>query len=276
MNATITFVARHTRVMRMTGELHFVFFSNRDNPLQKVTDPFPISICINRASLRQRRLLFGFVVDERTVHGAASASSRLGADNSQDAQVVFQSREAGAGRVANHLADIVDLPISLGTLAEHEIGILRIRNVVRTKRSGTISSLMPNDSTRSFNFVKPSTDHCWSNCSDGRALQMLFTPNAASNFRISSEDSCWWPTFIRAFRGALTLLSARPEAFSGGENGSVRLPQRRRWRSQKQDEQISVDPIAANPFYNLLEPPLGTRVRSQVGKGPRERRPRPA
>src|SRR5207253_3904249 len=56
---------------------------------------------------------------------------------------------------------------------------------------GIISSFIPNDSTRSRSFFKPSTDHRSSNCSDGRALQILFTPNAANNLRISSEDSCW-------------------------------------------------------------------------------------
>jgi hypothetical protein len=47
---------------------------------------------------------------------------------------------------------------------------------------------MPNDSTRSRSFVKPSTDQLSSNLRDGRSLQMLFTPKAASSVRISLEE----------------------------------------------------------------------------------------
>jgi hypothetical protein len=69
-----------------------------------------------------------------TVHRTAASSSGFGAHNSQDAQVVLQSGYAGAGSVANHLADVVDLSISLGAFAEHEIGILSTRDVSGTKR----------------------------------------------------------------------------------------------------------------------------------------------
>src|SRR5438132_142984 len=65
--------------------------------------------------------------------------------------------------------------------------------------SGTMSSEMPNDATRSRNFESPSTDHASSIFGDGRPLQMLFTPNAAHARRISSEWPCCVPTFIFTF-----------------------------------------------------------------------------
>src|SRR6266498_4561428 len=65
--------------------------------------------------------------------------------------------------------------------------------------SGTMSSEMPNDSTRSRKRDNASTDHASSTFADGRPLQMLFTPNAAQARRIASEWPCCVPTFILTF-----------------------------------------------------------------------------
>jgi hypothetical protein len=64
--------------------------------------------------------------------------------------------------------------------------------------SGTQSSVMPKDSTRSRSFVSPSTDHCSSRRAEGSVLQMLFTPSAARTARVASVESCCVPTFMRA------------------------------------------------------------------------------
>ena len=65
--------------------------------------------------------------------------------------------------------------------------------------SGTMSSEMPCDATRSRSFDSASTDHASSIFADGRPLQMLFTPNAAQARRIASESPCCVPTFIFTF-----------------------------------------------------------------------------
>ena len=46
--------------------------------------------------------------------------------------------------------------------------------------SGTMSSVMPNDSTRSRSRVSASTDHASSSFADGRRLQMLFDAEAGA------------------------------------------------------------------------------------------------
>jgi hypothetical protein len=72
--------------------------------------------------------------------------------------------------------------------------------------SGTMSSVMPNDSTRSRRRVSASTDHAASSVRDGNRLQMRLTPNPASTRRMESESPCCVPTFMSAFgREALTL-----------------------------------------------------------------------
>jgi hypothetical protein len=63
---------------------------------------------------------------------------------------------------------------------------------------GTMSSRMPNDSTRSRSFVRPSTVQRSSRRADGSVLQMSFTPRAASTARVASEESCCVPTFMSA------------------------------------------------------------------------------
>ena len=46
------------------------------------------------------------------------------ADDAEQRQVVLQRRDAGARGVADHLADVVDLAIALGALAEQDVRIL--------------------------------------------------------------------------------------------------------------------------------------------------------
>src|SRR5262245_4532559 len=64
-----------------------------------------------------------------------------------------------------------------------------------------MSRLMPCDATVSRSRDSPSTVHASSIFSDGRPLQMLFTPNAAHCRRIASLCPCCVPTFIVAFGG---------------------------------------------------------------------------
>ncbi len=65
-----------------------------------------------------------------------------------------------------------------------------------------MSSVSPNDSTRSFSRVSDSTDHASSSFADGRRLQIWLTPNPAMTRRMASESPCCVPAFIRALRDA--------------------------------------------------------------------------
>ena len=64
--------------------------------------------------------------------------------------------------------------------------------------SGTMSSVRPNDSTRSRSAISASTDHAASIAGAGSRLQMWLTPKPASTRRIASESPCCVPAFMRA------------------------------------------------------------------------------
>src|SRR6476646_4438935 len=78
--------------------------------------------------------------------------------------------------------------------------------------SGTHSSLMPCDSTRSRSLVNPSTDHLSSNFGDGRLLQMWLQPSAASTGRTASFELCCVPSLNSALRGVPPVLGAAAPA----------------------------------------------------------------
>src|SRR5262249_49856580 len=65
--------------------------------------------------------------------------------------------------------------------------------------SGTMSSEMSCEATRSRSLDNESTDHASSSVADGSPLQMLLTPKAAHARRIASECPCCVPTFILTF-----------------------------------------------------------------------------
>src|SRR5262249_11636836 len=60
-------------------------------------------------------------------------ASGFRADDSKQREVVLEARNAGARGVADHLADVVDLPVALGTLAEEDVRILGPRDFVRAE-----------------------------------------------------------------------------------------------------------------------------------------------
>src|SRR3954447_7611120 len=76
----------------------------------------------------------GLVVDEGAVGGAAAAGRGPGADDAEDAHVVLQGRDARLGRVADHLADGVDLAVALRAFAEHDVRVLALRDGAGAER----------------------------------------------------------------------------------------------------------------------------------------------
>ena len=114
--------------------------------------------------------------------------------------------------VANLLADVVDVAVALGALAQEDrrhLGAVIDAEVIVI---GTMSSEIPYDSTRSRSLVSDSTDHFSSIARDGRLLQMLLQPKAAIAFRMASESPCWVPTLNFTF--AFDVPAAGARAFS--------------------------------------------------------------
>src|SRR6266536_2583380 len=103
--------------MRMAGDPDFMFLGNRNDALQKISDPLPKCVFADQSGFRKRRLLPRFVVYERTVLRAASARRRFGAHHAQNTQVVLERRHSSLGRIPDHLAYAIDLAVTLRALA---------------------------------------------------------------------------------------------------------------------------------------------------------------
>ena len=134
LDAAKALAARHARIVRMAGEADLVLLGHRHDALEEIGDPLPVDILVDRPGRRQRRILLRLVVDERAVDGAAAPGRRLGAHDAEDGHVVLERRDARARGVADHLADVVDLAVALGALAEHDVRHLGPRDVVGAHR----------------------------------------------------------------------------------------------------------------------------------------------
>ena len=120
--------------MRVTGHSHLVFLCHRNDAFQEIGDALPILVGADRPCLRQRRILLRFLVYESAVTRAAPARSRRGADDAQNAHVVFQRLDPGRRRIPDHLADVVDLTIALRAFPQHDVRHFSLRDIVRAER----------------------------------------------------------------------------------------------------------------------------------------------
>ena len=118
----------------MAREAHFVLFRDRNHPRQEVGDALPVGVRIHWPGYRQRRVLFGVGVDKSAVSCAAATLRRLRSRHADEGQVVLHRRNSGARRVANHLADAVDLTIAIRLTPEQDRGTLAARDFARAER----------------------------------------------------------------------------------------------------------------------------------------------
>ena len=101
----------------MASHAHLIFLSHRNDPFEKVSDALPVLLGVNWPSLGKRGLLFGFFINESTIMSTPSAGTWLSAHYTENAQVVFQGRNASPGSVTNHLADVIDFSVPFRTLS---------------------------------------------------------------------------------------------------------------------------------------------------------------
>ncbi len=112
----------------------FNSFGDGNDPVQKIGDALPGLILADGSGFGERRVLFGVGIDERAELRLPAAGRGAAADDAQDAHVVLQLRDAGAGGVAHHLLDVLDFAIALRALAEHDVGILALGDVGGAER----------------------------------------------------------------------------------------------------------------------------------------------
>src|SRR5437867_5089180 len=117
--------------MRMASNSGLVLLSHRRHALQEIGDALPGFVLAHWPCFSERRLLAGFVVNERAVQATTAAARRLRADHAKDTQVILDRGNTGPRDVANHLTDTVDFAVALRALAQQNIGILEFRNVIR-------------------------------------------------------------------------------------------------------------------------------------------------
>src|SRR5262249_23313045 len=115
-----TTAARHSGVLRMAGQPHLVFFGYQDNALKEVGNTLPVFVRIDGSGLSQRRILLCFFVDERAVLRPSAPFGGLGARYPEKSHVVFEAGNACAGRVPDHLTDIIDFAIALRAFPQHD------------------------------------------------------------------------------------------------------------------------------------------------------------
>ena len=139
-------------------------------------------------------------VHERAVPRRAAARGRRRSRNADERQVVLRLQDAGARGVADHLADVVDLPVAIGR-SPAGCRALDARDLVRASGSGTMSSEIPNDSTRSLQPLEsaPPTTRSSSFARRQPAADVV-DAEAGQARRIASESPCCVPAFISALR----------------------------------------------------------------------------
>jgi len=118
----------------MTRHADLVFFGHRDDPLQEIRNALPGGLFTDRAGFGERRILRRFLIHKSAVVRAAAARRGLRTHYAENGHVVLQGRDAGVRGIANHLADIVDFAVALGTLAQHDIGVLRLGDIGGAER----------------------------------------------------------------------------------------------------------------------------------------------
>ncbi len=150
----------------------------------------------------QRRLLFAAGVDERAVARTSAAERRLGARNAEERQVVLDRRECRHARCCESSGRCRRSAGRVRAPCPSRISGFSLREIsFELSGSGTMSSVRPNDSTRSRSRVSDSTDQVASSFGAGSRLQMWLTPKPASTRRIASESPCCVPAFMRATPG---------------------------------------------------------------------------
>ena len=122
MDAAVALWLRHPRIMRVASHADLFLGRDRYHAAQEVFDALPIGIGGNWSSLRQLVLVGGFLVVPSRVGALAPARCPSDADNTKDAHVVLDGRNARLGAVADHLLAHLDLPVALRVLAHHDGG----------------------------------------------------------------------------------------------------------------------------------------------------------
>src|ERR1039457_1287977 len=136
LDAAESLAPRHPGILWMASQPNLVLLGHRDDALQKVGDVLTAHLCGNAACFGQGWILLGFVIHETVAHGAASPLDRLRAHDAQVAHVVLYGRNPGFARVADHLADVIDLPVALRALPQQDVRIFRLGDVDRTHGQG--------------------------------------------------------------------------------------------------------------------------------------------
>ena len=106
--------------MGMAGGSDLVFVANRNDALEEIRDPLPGDVGRDLSGPGQRRILVGIGQPPRAVARAAPAGSRPGSQDSQEAHVVLERRNPGLGAGRDHLLNVFDVAIALGTFPQHD------------------------------------------------------------------------------------------------------------------------------------------------------------
>ena len=91
-----------------------------NDALEEIRDPLPGDVGRDLSGPGQRRILAGIGQPPRAVARAAPTGSRPGSQDPQEAHVVLERRNPGLGAGRDHLLNVFDVAIALGTFPQHD------------------------------------------------------------------------------------------------------------------------------------------------------------
>ncbi|MOA03814.1 hypothetical protein D3C78_1233400 [compost metagenome] len=112
-------------VMRMAGQAHAVAFGHRHHTLEEIIDAFPVLVFGKNASQARRGIMIRLVPAPGFIERSAAATLHFRARNADEVEIVFRGRDSGPGDIFNHLADRIDLPVTIRP-GQQDIGIRRL------------------------------------------------------------------------------------------------------------------------------------------------------
>ena len=111
---------RHSRVVGMAGGSDLVLVADGNDAVEEIRDPLPGDVGRDLSGPGQRRILAGIGQPPRAVARAAPTGSRPGSQDPQEAHVVLERRDPGLGAGRDHLLNVFDVAIALGTFPQHD------------------------------------------------------------------------------------------------------------------------------------------------------------
>src|SRR3954471_21855033 len=107
----------------MAGHTHLVFGGDGNDAFEEIGNPLPVAVGIDCTGAGEGRIGVRVFELVGVVAGVAAAGGAAGAQDTEDAHVVFDAGDFGRGTVLDHGLDLLDVAVAFGALGEHDGGM---------------------------------------------------------------------------------------------------------------------------------------------------------